>query len=103
MEVNFFAMVAVCKATFPLLRETRGRFVNMISVAGLASAPLMSGYSASKHAAEAFSMCLRAECDPWGIKVRAWVDGAATVTDGVPFVYLTTFTQHVHTCPTNCF
>lgn len=42
MEVNFFAIVAICKTTFPLLRETRGRFVNMISVAGLASAPLMS-------------------------------------------------------------
>ncbi len=70
MEVNFFSVVQVTKACLPLLKQSQGRIIVLSSVAGLASAPLMSAYSASKHAVEAFTTAIRVELAPWGIKVR---------------------------------
>ena len=35
MEVNFFSMVMVVKACLPLLKESRGRIINVTSFAGL--------------------------------------------------------------------
>lgn len=50
MEVNLFAMIAVCKACLPLLKESKGRIVNVTSIAGIFyGAPCMSAYAASKH------------------------------------------------------
>ena len=70
-QVNFFSIVAMTKACLPLLKESRGgRIVNVTSMAGLFyGAPCMSAYSASKHAAEAFTTSLRFEMAGWGIKV----------------------------------
>ncbi len=89
MDVNFFAQVAMVKACLPLLKESKGRIVNVTSLAGLfLGAPCMAAYCASKHAAEAFSTSLRLEMKAWGIKVitvnpsfhRTLIaDGAATV------------------------
>lgn len=63
-------MVAMTKACLPLLKESKGRIVNVTSMAGLfLGAPCMSAYSASKHAAEAFTTSLRFELNGWGIKV----------------------------------
>lgn len=70
LEVNLFAMIATCKAFLPQLKESQGRIVNVTSMAGLfLGAPCMSAYSASKHAAEAFTTSLRFEVAAWGIKV----------------------------------
>lgn len=70
LEVNLFAMIAVCKACLPLLKESKGRIVNVTSIAGIFyGAPCMSAYAASKHAAEAFTTSLRFEMEGWGIKV----------------------------------
>lgn len=50
MEVNLFAMIATCKACLPLLKESKGRIVNVTSMAGIfLGAPCMSAYAASKH------------------------------------------------------
>jgi NADP-dependent 3-hydroxy acid dehydrogenase YdfG len=50
LEVNLFAMIAVCKACLPLLKESKGRIVNVTSIAGIFyGAPCMSAYAASKH------------------------------------------------------
>lgn len=50
MDVNVFAIIAVCKACLPLLKESKGRIVNVTSIAGLfLGAPCMSAYAASKH------------------------------------------------------
>lgn len=71
MEVNFFSVVAVVKACLPLLKQAKGRIVNVTSFAGLFyGAPCMSAYCASKHASEAFTTSLRLEMKGWGIKVR---------------------------------
>ena len=48
-------------------REIGGRIVNVSSLAGLISLPLIEAYSASKHALEAISDALRVEL--WNIKV----------------------------------
>ena len=70
MEVNFFAVVGMVKACLPLLKQSKGRIVNVTSMAGLfLGAPCMSAYCASKHASEAFTTSLRMEMKGWGIRV----------------------------------
>jgi len=50
MEVNFFALATMCKACLPLLKDSRGRVVNVTSVAGIFHGmPFTSAYAASKH------------------------------------------------------
>lgn len=70
MEVNFFAMVNICRTFAPLVKKGgHGRFVNMVSLSGRCGAEGMGPYTASKHAMEGFSDSLRAEMKPWGVKV----------------------------------
>lgn len=68
-DVNVFGLVGVTKAFIPLLRRARGRIVNIGSIAGRITTPLMSPYCASKHAVEAITDALRLELAPWGIAV----------------------------------
>lgn len=68
-EVNFFSHAQVIQAFLPGLRATRGRIINMSSIAGRISNPFMGAYCASKHALEAYSDALRMELAPWGIRV----------------------------------
>jgi len=68
-EVNFFSQAQVTQAFLPGLRATRGRIVNMSSIAGRVSNPFMGAYCASKFALEAYSDALRMELAPWGIRV----------------------------------
>jgi NAD(P)-dependent dehydrogenase (short-subunit alcohol dehydrogenase family) len=68
-EVNVFGQVAVTQALLPLLRQGRGRVVNMGSIAGRISTPLIGAYSASKFALEALTDALRLELRPWKIHV----------------------------------
>lgn len=68
-EVNVFGLVAVTQSFLPLLRKARGRIVNIGSIAGRITTPLLSPYCASKHAVEAVTDALRLELDPWGIRV----------------------------------
>jgi NAD(P)-dependent dehydrogenase (short-subunit alcohol dehydrogenase family) len=68
-EVNVVGLVAVIQRFLPLLRESRGRIVNMSSVGGRFSQPFVAPYVASKHAVEAISDALRIELRPWRIHV----------------------------------
>jgi NAD(P)-dependent dehydrogenase (short-subunit alcohol dehydrogenase family) len=69
-EVNLFGQVAVTQALLPLLRRARGgRIVNMSSISGRVTAPLLGPYSMSKFALEAFSDALRRELEPFGLSV----------------------------------
>ena len=61
--------IAVTQAFLPLLRRGRGRIVNMGSIAGRGTIPLLGPYSASKFALEALTDALRMELQPWGIQV----------------------------------
>ena len=69
MEVNFFGLVDVTKKCLPLLKASRGRVINVASVAGRLGPPNLAAYAASKHAVEAFSDSLRQELYIFGLKV----------------------------------
>jgi len=76
LEVNVIGQIAVTQALLPLLRQARGRIVNMGSIAGRSTIPMMGPYSASKHALEALTDALRLELYPWGIEVSIVEPGA---------------------------
>lgn len=76
LEVNVVGQIAVTQAVLPLLRLARGRIVNMGSIAGRGTIPMMGPYSASKHALEALTDALRLELYPWGIDVSIIEPGA---------------------------
>ncbi len=68
-EVNVTGQLRVIQAMLPMLRQGRGRIVNISSIAGRSAMPVMGAYSASKFALEAMSDSLRLELRPWGIRV----------------------------------
>lgn len=76
LEVNVIGQVAVIQVFLPLIRQARGRIVNMGSIAGLSTMPLMGPYSASKFALEAITDALRLEVQQWGIHVAIVEPGA---------------------------
>jgi len=76
LEVNVIGQVLVTQAFLPLLRLARGRIVNMGSIAGRGTIPIMGPYSASKHALEALTDALRLELQPWGLHVSIVEPGA---------------------------
>jgi NAD(P)-dependent dehydrogenase (short-subunit alcohol dehydrogenase family) len=76
LEVNVIGQIAVTQAFLPLLRQGRGRIVNMGSIAGRGTIPLLGPYSASKYALEALTDALRMELQPWGIHVSIIEPGA---------------------------
>lgn len=69
LEVNVIGQIAVTQAMLPLLREARGRVINIGSIGGRIATAFMGPYNASKFAMEALTDALRAELAPWGIEV----------------------------------
>ena len=63
-DINFFGTVNVNKACIPYLRETKGRIINISSVAGVVPIPFQSFYSASKAAINSYSLALANELKP---------------------------------------
>ncbi|MFW6079639.1 MAG: SDR family oxidoreductase [Gemmatimonadota bacterium] len=75
-EVNVVGQLAVTQAVLPAIRRARGRIVNVGSVAGRATLPLVGAYAASKHALEAMTDALRMELRHWGVQVAIVEPGA---------------------------
>ena len=69
MEVNFFGPVALIKGLLPMLRESKGKIINISSLMGRYACPLSSIYSASKYALEGLSEGLMYELDSFGVDV----------------------------------
>lgn len=70
LEVNVVAPMRIARIVLPGMQERGGgRIVNISSVAGRVSTPMLGWYSASKFALEAASDALRAEVAQLGIKV----------------------------------
>lgn len=70
LETNVVAPLRLARLVLPGMRERgEGRIVNVSSVAGRLSTPLMGWYCASKHALEAVSDALRIEVEPDGVRV----------------------------------
>jgi NAD(P)-dependent dehydrogenase (short-subunit alcohol dehydrogenase family)/uncharacterized OB-fold protein len=76
MEVNYFGLLRLAQEFGPALRA-RGAagplsapaWVNVLSVFALANFPAHGTFSASKAATCSLSQCLRAEMQPWGVRV----------------------------------
>jgi NAD(P)-dependent dehydrogenase (short-subunit alcohol dehydrogenase family) len=82
MEVNVIGPIIATQAFGPLLgadpslKGPRGRIVMISSVSGKNGSPLLSAYSASKHAIEGLSESLRREMMLFGIDVIIIAPGA---------------------------
>ena len=70
LETNLVAPVRMARLVLPAMRgRGDGRIVNVSSVAGRLSTPLMGWYCASKHALEAVTDALRMEVEGDGVRV----------------------------------
>lgn len=72
---NFFAVVRLCQAFMPLLRQSQGTIVQIGSVAGCFPYAWGSIYNASKAALHSYSAALRIEVAPLGVHVITVVTG----------------------------
>ena len=70
LEVNLVAPARIARLVLPGMRARGdGRIVNVSSIAGRMSLPLMGWYCASKHGLEAMTDALRMEVAEYGVKV----------------------------------
>ena len=69
-DVNVFGLGNVTRAALPHMRlQGAGTIVNIGSVVGKVSSPVLGWYAASKHAVEGMTDALRLEVKPFGIHV----------------------------------
>jgi len=69
-ETNVFGLMSVTRAFVPQMRERgEGRVVNIGSIGGRVTFPLMGAYNSTKYAVESLSDALRVELAPFGIDV----------------------------------
>lgn len=80
-ETNTIGTMAMTQAVLPQFRERRdGVIVNVTSSVTLKPLPLISVYSASKAAVNAFTESMAIELEPWGIRVRLVLPGRSPET-----------------------
>lgn len=88
VDTMVMAPMRLCRLALPHMRDgDGGRIVNMSSIFGLTSGPLIGWYAGAKHALEALTDALRMEVassgvrvslvEPGGIKTNIWEDVAA--------------------------
>jgi len=75
-DVNVFGQIAVTQAFLPLVRQARGRIVNMGSVGSEISIPFGGALCGSKSAFKSLNDALRLELHPFGIHVSLVEPGA---------------------------
>jgi NAD(P)-dependent dehydrogenase (short-subunit alcohol dehydrogenase family) len=78
IEADLFGVISVTKAALPVLREQRsGHFVQVSSVGGrVGGTPGLAPYQTAKFGVEGFSLALRSEVAPLGIRVMIVEPGA---------------------------
>ena len=75
-ETNTLGLIAMTRAVLPQMRERRsGVIVNVSSSVTLRSLPLLSVYTASKAAVNAFTESLALELEPFGVRTRLVLPG----------------------------
>ncbi len=80
-ETNVFGTMAMTQAVLPQLRERRsGVIINVSSSVSLLPLPLLSVYTASKAAVNAFSEVLALELEQFDVRVRVVLPGRAPTT-----------------------
>jgi NAD(P)-dependent dehydrogenase (short-subunit alcohol dehydrogenase family) len=75
LAVNLFGTYGVTQSFLPLLTDSRGAIVNMLSLAAVAALPFSPTYSISKAAALSLSQSLRALFGERGVRVHAVLSG----------------------------
>jgi NAD(P)-dependent dehydrogenase (short-subunit alcohol dehydrogenase family) len=75
LAVNLFGTYGVTQAFLPALTRSRGAIVNVLSVAALATLPIVPAYSISKAAAFALSQSLRALLAARSVSVHSVLAG----------------------------
>ena len=84
LDVNVFGLAALTRAVIPTMRrQGSGRIINTSSVAGRMTLLYGGWYHVSKYSVEAFSDCLRAELQPFGIDVVKIQPGAIGTEWGI--------------------
>ena len=80
-DVNVFGLFDVTRAVLPHFRANQsGMYINISSIGGRMTFPLISLYHSTKFAVEGFSESLHYELDPLGIQVKL-VEPGAIATD----------------------
>ena len=80
-ETNTFGTMAVTQAVLPQFRQRKaGVVVNVTSTVTLRSLPLISAYTASKAAVNAFTEVMALELEPFGVRVRLVLPGRSPET-----------------------
>jgi NAD(P)-dependent dehydrogenase (short-subunit alcohol dehydrogenase family) len=80
-ETNTFGTIALSQAVLPQFRERQsGVIVNVTSTVTIKSLPLLSVYTASKAAVNAFTESLALELQPFNIRVRLVLPGRSPTT-----------------------
>jgi NAD(P)-dependent dehydrogenase (short-subunit alcohol dehydrogenase family) len=70
LEINLVAPARVARLVLPHMRKQgTGHIINISSIAGRVSIPMMGWYCASKHGLEGMTNALRIEAAPFGVKV----------------------------------
>lgn len=75
LQVNLLGPMALTNLLVPALGKTRGRIVNVGSIAGLANLPVMPSYSISKAAATSLTQAQRSLLARHGIRVHLVLAG----------------------------
>ncbi len=76
MEVNVIGLIAITQAFLPILREGKGRIINIGSTSSFLAFPGASAYAASKFAVRAITDSLRLELRSFGMEVVLVAPGA---------------------------
>ena len=74
-ELNLIAVSECSRLALPYLKKTKGKIVNVSSIAAIIPIPFQTAYSASKAAVNSFTEALRLEVEPLGVKVCAVMPG----------------------------
>lgn len=77
-DVNVHGLHRVTRTFLPAIIESRGRVINVSSIAGRLALPFMGAYAASKHAVEALSDALRREVGHLNVRVAVIEPGVVT-------------------------
>lgn len=75
IDVNLRGVINVCQAVIPYLRLSKGKIINIGSVAGELTIPFQTFYSVTKAGVGVLSEALRMELRPFGIKVTCVMPG----------------------------
>jgi short-subunit dehydrogenase len=93
IDVNLMGAIHGMKAVLPIfINQQYGTIINISSVEGIASTPLLAAYAAAKHGILGFSMALREE-----LKSRKYQHTAIDVSDILPASMDTPFGHHAKT------